>query len=127
MCVIAFRCVIASKSVWNIVTVGHTTWRSGLEIYISRQWTIGPPHVLEIWLSCQVYGSPYMYVANRQYLFVKSNTADRIDVLLFKGFEQSLQYMKASGEFSSRRPDHHIALSGGPTGQVSTTGATVPP
>ena len=30
---------------------------SGLEIYISRQWTIGPP-ALEIWWSCQISGGP---------------------------------------------------------------------
>ena len=42
----------------------------GLEIYISRQWTIGPP-VLEIWWSCQISGGPD--VVNRQYFFVKRN------------------------------------------------------
>ena len=63
---------------------------TGLEIDISRQWTIGPP-VLEIWCSCQIYGGPD--VANRQYLFVKSNTADIIYLFLYKTFEQSLQYM----------------------------------
>ena len=31
---------------------------AGLEIYISRQWTIGPP-VLEIWWSCKISGVPY--------------------------------------------------------------------
>ena len=30
-------------------------WKTGLEIDISRQWTIGPP-VLEIWWSCQTAG-----------------------------------------------------------------------
>ena len=51
----------------------------GLDIDISRQWTIGPP-VLEIWWSCQIVGGPD--VANRQYLFVKSNTADIIYLFL---------------------------------------------
>ena len=62
--------------------------RPGLEIDISRQWTIGPP-VLEIWWSCQISGGPD--VANRQYLFVKSNTADI--VYLFLAFEQYSQYI----------------------------------
>ena len=52
---------------------------SGLEIDISRQWSIGPP-VLEIWWSCQISGGPD--VANRQYVFVKSNTADMIYLFL---------------------------------------------
>ena len=30
---------------------------AGLEIYISRQWTVGPP-ALEIWWSCQISGGP---------------------------------------------------------------------
>ena len=63
---------------------------AGLEINISRQWTIGPP-VLEIWWSCQISGGPD--VANHQYLFVKSNTADIIYPFLYKAFEQSLQYI----------------------------------
>ena len=29
----------------------------GLEIYITRQWTIGPP-ALDIWWSCQISGGP---------------------------------------------------------------------
>ena len=51
---------------------------TGLEIDFSRQWTIGPP-VLEMWWSCQISGDPD--VANLQYLFVKSNTADIIDLV----------------------------------------------
>ena len=55
--------------------------RTGLEINISRQWTIGPP-VLNIWWSCQISGGPD--VANRQSLFVKSNTADIIYLFLLQ-------------------------------------------
>ena len=62
----------------------------GLEIYISRQSTIGP-QVLEIWWSCQISGGPD--VANRKYFVVKSNTADRTYLFLYKAFEQSLQYI----------------------------------
>ena len=51
----------------------------GLEIDISRQWTIRLL-VLEIWWSCQISVGPD--VANRQYLFVKSNTADIIYLFL---------------------------------------------
>ena len=60
-------------------------------MYISRQWTIGPP-VLEIWCSCHISGG--QDVANRQYFLVKSNTADRIYLLLYKAFEQSLPCIK---------------------------------
>ena len=63
---------------------------AGLEINISRQWTIGPP-VLDIRWSCQISGGPD--VANRHNLFVKSNTADIIYLFLFKAFEQSLQWV----------------------------------
>ena len=71
------------------ITVGCRAL-AGLDIFISRQWTIGPP-VLEIWWSCQISGGPN--VANRQYWFDNSNAADRIYLFLHKGFEQSLQYM----------------------------------
>ena len=66
-------------------------FNAGLDIYISRQCTVGPP-VLKIWWSCQIPGGPD--VANRQYFFVKSNTADRIYYFLYKAFEQSLQYIQ---------------------------------
>ena len=66
------------------------SFNPGLQIDISRQWTIGPP-VLKIWWSCQISGGPD--VANCQYLFVKSNTSDIIYLFLFKAFEQSLRYI----------------------------------
>ena len=37
--------------------IAYTYRVTGLEIYISRQWTIGPP-ALEIWWSCQISGGP---------------------------------------------------------------------
>ena len=107
-----------------------------LEIDISRQWTIGPP-VLEIWWSCKISGGPD--VANRQCVCLSKKTADIIYILLYKAFEQSLQYMTFTEKdmkaikwsvpinfkkkycyflvsFSVlRQPDHHLALSGGPT------------
>ena len=55
--------------------------RPELEIDISRQWTIGPP-VLEIWWPCQISDGPDVASPNRQYLFVKSNTADIIYLFL---------------------------------------------
>ena len=75
----------------DILYRNYYTSMAGLEIDISRQWTIGPP-VLEIWWSSQISGGPD--VANRQYLFVKSNTADIIYLFLYKEFEQTLQYIK---------------------------------
>ena len=45
-------------------TVGGILGSPGLEIDISRQWTIGPP-VLETWWSCQISGGSD--VGNRQY------------------------------------------------------------
>ena len=74
----------------NFKRIGGGPWKSpddltwndpGLEIDISRQWTIGPP-VVEIWWSCQISGGPD--VANSQYLFVKSNTAEIIFPFLYK-------------------------------------------
>ena len=70
--------MIQLEGTWDI-TDGYSTYTAGLEIDISRQWTIGPP-VLEIWWPCQISGGPD--VANRQYLFVKSNTADIINLFL---------------------------------------------
>ena len=67
------------------------TSTAGLEINISRQWTIGPP-VLEIWWSCQISGGPDVAI-NCQYLFVKSNTADIIYLFLYKEFEESFLYI----------------------------------
>ena len=64
--------------------------KSGLEINISRQWTIGPP-ALEIWWSCQVSGGPD--VVNCTFFGAKSNTADRIYLLPYKTFENTLQYI----------------------------------
>ena len=48
---------------------------------------------MEIWWSCQISGG--LDVANRQYLFVKTNTADIIYLFLvmYKAFEQYLQYI----------------------------------
>ena len=54
--------------------MGH----SGLEINISRQWTIGPL-ALKIWWSCQISGGPDL--ANNTIILIKSNTADRIYLL----------------------------------------------
>ena len=51
---------------------------SGLEINISSQWTIGPL-ALEIWWSCQISGGPDL--ANCTFVLIKSNTADRIQLL----------------------------------------------
>ena len=61
-----------------------------LEINISRQWTIGPP-ALEIWWSCQVSGGPD--VVKCTFFWAKSNTADRIYLLPYKTFENTLQYI----------------------------------
>ena len=71
---------------------------SGLEIYISRQWTIGPP-ALGIWWSYQISGGPD--VANCTFFWAKSNTADRIYLLPYKTFEKTLQYV----HFIERRYD----------------------
>ena len=56
----------------------------GIEINISRQWTIGP-QALEIWWSCQISG--------RSDFWVKSNTADRIYLVPYKTFEMTLHYI----------------------------------
>ena len=56
-----FRYVVAVNACFDppvgvLFLLSHTAL-SGLEIYISRQWTIGPP-ALEIWWSCQIPGGP---------------------------------------------------------------------
>ena len=86
LCICTCPCCFSSKT---FKIIGCNT---RLEIDISRQWIIGPP-VLEIWWhqSCKISGGPD--VANRQYLFVKSNTADIIYLFLYSAFEQSLQYI----------------------------------
>ena len=55
----------------------------GLEINISRQWTIGPL-AMEIWWSCQISGGPDL--ANRTIVLIKSNTAYRMYPLPYKTF-----------------------------------------
>ena len=60
--------------------------QAGLEINISRQWTIGPL-ALEIWWSCQISGGPDVAT----FVLIKSNTADRIYLLPHKTFENTLQ------------------------------------
>ena len=57
------------------------TNQAGLEIYISRQWTIGPP-ALEIWWSCQMSGGPN--VAARVYLQ---------EFTPYKTFEKTVQHL----------------------------------
>ena len=68
---------------------------AGLEIYISRQWTIGLP-VLEIWWSCQISGGPD--VANVNICLSNQNTADILYLFLnmYKAFEQYLQYITST-------------------------------
>ena len=39
-----------------IANLGNLWTTAGLEIYISRQWTTGPP-AMEIWWSCQISNS----------------------------------------------------------------------
>ena len=70
-----------------ICNLVNQCYDSGLEIKISRQWTIGPP-ALEIWWSCQISGGPD--VAKCTFVLVKSNTADRIDLLPYETFEKDV-------------------------------------
>ena len=55
--------IFRNQSVLHWCCVVVWLFFTGLDIDISKQWTIGPP-VLEIWWSCQISGGPD--VANRQ-------------------------------------------------------------